>query len=95
MNDNTFVYSSDPVVGYSEGIIKASDPKIEGMERPTRIDNNDWIIIGQFRFNVHPFRLDLGGYPVRWIERESGGYVRPQDVKQYDNVGKEEECEDI
>ena len=67
-------YSPTPVIGYSEGLI-ISDAK------PTRIvthddDNrgdvsNDWFTIDNVRYNVHPFRNDLGGYPVRW--RESNG----------------------
>ena len=54
-------YISTPVTGYGDGLIT-------GNATPERIANNDWIVVGDFRFNVHPFRSDLGGYPVRWIE---------------------------
>ena len=68
----TFTYDGEPVIGYGDGIVKADNSKGQGdeelIEQPRRIDNNDWIVIGRFRFNVHPFRADLGGYPVRWIE---------------------------
>jgi hypothetical protein len=54
-------YISTPVIGYGDGLVT-------GQVTPSRIENNDWIVIGNFRFNVHPYRDDLGGFPVRWIE---------------------------
>ena len=54
-------YISTPVTGYGDGLIT-------GATTVQRIDNNDWIVVGDFRFNEHPFRSDLGGHPVRWIE---------------------------
>ena len=64
-------YNPAPVPGYSEGLVVSKD-------RPDRIithydDNrgdvsNDWFTFLGKRYNVHPYRSDLGGYPVRWIE---------------------------
>ena len=67
-HENT--YDSTPVIGYGDGLVT-------GPGTPVRIDNNDWILIGDFKFNVHPHRSDLGGYPVRWIETTDGSAVRP------------------
>ena len=67
-------YDSTPVIGYRDGLIK-----VTSNELPARItvgtNSNDWFYIGLRRYNVHPFRSDLGGYPVRWIE-----IVNPNDV---------------
>ena len=64
-------YNNTPVKGYRDGLI-ISDT------RPDRVithydDNrgdvsNDWFTIDDRRYNVHPYRADLGGYPVRWSE---------------------------
>ena len=66
----TLLYSPVPVIGYSEGLI------IAGNETPTRTyserTSEDWFVINDYHFNVHPFRYDLGGYPVRWIEQDRG-----------------------
>ena len=60
MTDTT--YDPTPATGYGDGVVK-------GLVTPVvRQDNNDWIYLGELRFNVHPYRSDLGGYPVRWIE---------------------------
>lgn len=74
-HENT--YDSTPVIGYGDGLVK-------GQGAPSRIDNNDWIVIGMFRFNVHPYRSDLGGYPVRWIEEADGDHraVTPRQATQ-------------
>ena len=60
-------YDSTPVIGYSEGLVIAP-----GRETPTRIvvagNPNLWFYIDLRRYNVHPYREDLGGYPVRWSE---------------------------
>ncbi|MCK5496371.1 MAG: hypothetical protein KAI41_07675 [Hyphomicrobiaceae bacterium] len=65
-------YNPAPVIGYGDGLIT-------GNASPVRLENNDWIFLGDFRFNVHPFRSDLGGWPVRWIETrdEFNSAVRP------------------
>ncbi len=57
-------YDATPVIGYGEGTVKSG--RADSAVR--RENNNDWITIGRFIFNVHPYRPDFGGYPVRWIE---------------------------
>lgn len=62
---NATTYDDKPVVGYSYGLIRSN----KSPERITANGNsNDWFILGNKRYNVHPHRADLGGYPVRWIE---------------------------
>ena len=70
-------YDNKAVIGYGDGLVT-------GPGTPSRIDNNDWIVIGMFRFNVHPYRDDLGGYPVRWIEEADGDHraVTPRQANQ-------------
>jgi hypothetical protein len=67
----------DPVAvpGYSNGIIRStSSPVREFTDRGDLPPGNkelanDWFTIGDKRYNVHPFRADFGGYPIRWIEQ--------------------------
>ncbi len=59
----TVKYDPTPIVGYGEGLVT-------GDAVPVREDNNDWIYIGEYVFNVHPYRSDLKGWPVRWIDRD-------------------------
>jgi hypothetical protein len=71
-------YNPTPVPGYGDGLVKST-------EAPFRYDNNDWIQIGEHYFNVHPYRSDFDGYPVRWIEiyiagQEWRSAVRPADA---------------
>ena len=68
--ENTQRHDPSPVTGYSHGlIISPSSPVREVTKTADGRDNrNDWFYINDQRFNVHPFRSDLGGYPVRWIE---------------------------
>jgi len=65
------------VEGYPQGIIRSNDmPPFRhftdrGDEPEGNLNNpNDWFEIGELFYNVHPYRADLGGYPVRWIDAE-------------------------
>jgi hypothetical protein len=68
-------YDKTPVVGYGEGLVISDVAPIVCVTqfndgRPENVSH--WFRIeGATRaryFNVHPYRSDLGGYPVRWIE---------------------------
>lgn len=68
-------YDSTPVVGYGEGLVISPDerPVTEYTDRGdmppgNNANANSWFYIGERKYNVHPFRADLGGYPVRWSE---------------------------
>ena len=64
-------YDSMPVTGYSEGIVISDVAPISCTEHfnDNRASNtNLYFKIGNQYFNVHPYRSDLGGYPVRWID---------------------------
>lgn len=67
-------YDPTPVIGYSEGLIISDDPPVReftdrgDLPKGNKANPNDWFYIETRRFNVHPFRSDLGGYPIRWIE---------------------------
>lgn len=57
-------YDNTPVIGYGEGLIKVTRG-----ERPilTATGNRKFHLDG-YEYDVHPYRSDLGGYPVRWRE---------------------------
>ncbi len=70
-------HDDTPILGYRDGIIF-----ITSNERPRRVmtdrgdlpkgnkqNANDWFTIGEMNFNVHPYRSDLKGYPVRWSSK--------------------------
>lgn len=67
-------YNATPIIGYGEGLITSDEPpKREwsdrgDMPKGNNALSNDWFTIESTRYNVHPYRKDLGGYPVRWIE---------------------------
>jgi len=76
----TIRYRPEPVIGYSEGLIVTTcneqpaqirTPNPDGKSSPLHDVVDDWFYIGQRRYNVHPFRADLGGWPVRWHEQVS------------------------
>jgi hypothetical protein len=72
-------YDSTPVVGYGEGLV-ISDRKEEADFPAIDADGNNWmVIVDAVEFNVHPYREDLGGYPVRWILQYGAGehYLQP------------------
>ncbi len=67
----TTTYHKEPVVGYGDGLIKSDESPEHTVEKfnDDRNDNhNNWFTIGDTRYNVHPYRSDFGGYPVRWTE---------------------------
>lgn len=73
-------YNPSPVIGYPCGLI-ISDSK------PIRFSSNNWFRFGGKQYNVHPYRDDLGGYPVRWIEnheRLEQVTIRINDVDEYE-----------
>ena len=67
-------YDNTPVVGYPEGvIITSSDVRPRrvmtdrgDMPKGNKQNANDWFTIGDTHYNVHPYRRQFGGYPVRW-----------------------------
>lgn len=68
----TTTYNPRPVEGYREGVI-VSDVAPErvmtdhGAYPPgNKLLGNDWFTIDGTHYNVHPYRTDFGGYPVRW-----------------------------
>ncbi len=72
-------YIETPVVGYSDGIIKPEPgqqpQRCYSYHADERVNPNDWFCLdagagGITYFNVHPYRSDLGGYPVRWTQNE-------------------------
>ena len=73
----TVTFDSTPVVGYREGIVIVTGNEVPerictehgGFAPGNRLNINDWFTIGESRYNVHPYRSDLGGYPVRWVEQ--------------------------
>jgi len=68
------IYNPEPVEGYDRGLIVTdTNPERiveEGGNGPV---SNDWFYLGTVRYNVHPYRRDLGGYPVRWFEYTGSG----------------------
>ncbi len=60
----TTQYDSTPVIGYGDGLITSD-------RAPVQIRNNLKFFIDGRVYDVHPFRKDLGGYPVRWHESEA------------------------
>ncbi len=70
-------YDNKPVVGYSEGLIISDSKPEKEVTRysDNRPDNvNHWFTIGATRYNVHNYRSDLRGYPVRWFETVLVGF---------------------
>lgn len=61
---STATYKKSPVTGYPNGLVIAEN------ESPIFSDNNHWFYIGGLKINVHPYRRDLGGYPVRWTQKQ-------------------------
>ncbi len=67
-------YDPTPVEGYQLGIVASNErPKRVMTDRGdhppgNRMLANDWFTIGTKRYNVHPYRSDFDGYPVRMIE---------------------------
>jgi len=68
-------YDKTAVPGYRAGRIITDDkpvqirtPNPDGKPSPLYDIVNDWFEVDGRYFNVHPYREDLGGYPVRWIE---------------------------
>lgn len=58
-------YAKESVIGYPDGMIKT-----RGGEKPiTSKKLNLYFIIGELAYDVHPYRSDLGGWPVRWSEK--------------------------
>lgn len=68
------IYYPARIEGYSEGMIKANfNPTVERTDRGDLPKGNNqninhWFTIGDTRYNVHGYRPDLHGYPVRWRE---------------------------
>lgn len=68
------IHLPDPIAGYHAGIIQSDkSPVTEYTDRGDQPagnmqNGNDWFYINNSRYNVHPYRFDLNGYPVRWIE---------------------------
>lgn len=64
-------YYPAPITGYRDGLVR-SDVKptlcVETFDddRPPN-PNLYFLIAGRF-YNVHPYRADLGAYPVRWSQ---------------------------
>jgi len=80
------VYVSEAVEGYYLGIVRT---KMKPFRHYTDLGSkpkgnrglaNDWFEIGGKFYNVHPYRVDFLGYPVRWIEstdpRGDAGHYR-------------------
>lgn len=67
-------YDPTPVEGYYYGIVKSNEAPTRvwtdrgDMPKGNKALCNDWFSIGDTKYNVHPFRFDLAGYPVRWKE---------------------------
>jgi len=68
-------YNSSPIVGYPEGRVISDVAPVACTEhfndnRPS--NTNHYFRIegstGARYFNVHPYRTDIGGYPIRWID---------------------------
>lgn len=71
-------YDKTPVPGYRAGRILTDEkpvqvrtPNPDGKASPLYDVVNDWFEIDGQYFNVHPYRSDLEGYPVRWIEQSA------------------------
>ena len=64
------VHNPTPVTGYSEGVVVSEVAPIactETFDDDRHPNTNHYFRIGDEFFNVHPYRSDLGGYPVRWV----------------------------
>ena len=63
-------YNSTPVTGYQDGIIVSDTaPRKIATSLPDGARNiNLWFTIETTHYNVHPYREDLRGYPVRWFQ---------------------------
>lgn len=63
-------HDATPVTGYRDGIIISdTTPRREATKGGDGRENlNDWFYIDGQRFNVHPYRSDFGGWPIRWTE---------------------------
>jgi len=60
----TIRYDPTPAIGYSQGRIV--DAKVRPFQSPT---GNYYFVIDDMAYDVHPFRSDLGGWPVRYSQR--------------------------
>lgn len=70
----SIVYDANSIVGYGDGLIKSDElPAGEFTDRGdlpkgNRKNYNLWFYLDNKRYNVHPYRRDLCGWPVRWVE---------------------------
>lgn len=65
-------YKPTPVIGYPDGTIESDEqpimvrtPNSDGKPSPMYDNVNYYFVIDDVFYNVHPFRSEFGGYPVR------------------------------
>ena len=93
-------YNATPIEGYGQGLIECdrdSEPTRWTNVLPHATVPNDYFLIDGLYYNVHPYRADLKGCPVRWIQNhEPDGTPNMPHIDGYRGAdyGEDEEYEE-